>query len=347
MTKAALVNASGADFILPSATKTMLKSRKTVISVCAVRTGCGKSQTTRKIAKIIKNAGKRVVIVRHPMPYGDLKKQAVQRFERIEDLDKNNCTIEEREEYEQHIKSGIVVYAGVDYKRILRRAEKEADIIIWDGGNNDTPFFKPDLHIVVLDALRPGHELLYYPGQTNFRMADVLIINKENVASKQSIEEIMQNIKMYNPNATLVHADSVIECGLDKKSIKGKKAVIVEDGPTLTHGGMRFGAGYMFAKKYGARITNVKKHAVGSIRDTFKKYYQLNGDVLPAMGYSKKQIKELEKTIKNANPDIVISGTPIDLNLVLNISIPIAYIRYSLKEKNIKLEKIIKDAGII
>lgn len=346
MEKVSIVNSCGADFRLLSATETMLKSQKPVISICAVRTGCGKSQTTSKIASILKSQGKKVVVVRHPMPYGDLSKQIVQRFENLNDLEKHKCTIEEREEYEQHIRKGIIVYAGVDYEKILRDAEKEADIILWDGGNNDTPFFKPDLHVVVADALRPGHEVLYHPGQTNFLMADVLIINKENSAKKESISIILENIRKLKMNPIVVHADSVLELENGGK-LDGKKVIIIEDGPTLTHGGMRIGAGYQKAKKHKVEIINCKKIAVGSIKEVYEKYSHLDGTILPAMGYSKKQIQELEQTIKNAKPDAVITGTPIDLGLILKLNIPIYHVKYYIKEKNIELEKILKERKFI
>lgn len=345
MTKAALINSCGADFKLLSAQDTMIKSNKKILSVCAVRTGCGKSQTIRKISQILRDHGKKFVIVRHPMAYGDLVKQTVQRYETLEDLDKYNCTIEEREEYEQHILNGNTVYAGVDYGEILKQAEKESEIVLWDGGNNDTPFFKPDFHIVVADALRPGHELTHYPGQTNLRMADAIVINKENVSTKDKIEIILRSVKKLNLKPTIIHADSLLKIK-DEVDVSGKKAIVVEDGPTLTHGGMSFGAGYKMAERLGVEIIPAKKYAVGSIKKLYKKHDHLEL-VLPAMGYFDKQIKELEQTIENAKPDIVIAGTPIDLNLVLNIDIPIIHVTYYLSEKNIKLEKLLKEKNFI
>jgi len=371
MHKASIANANGADFKLLSAPATMLPSKKKVISICAVRTGCGKSPTTRKITQILKAHGKRFVVVRHPMPYGNLSKQKIQRFETIADLKKHECTIEEMEEYEPHIRNGTIVYAGIDYEAILRSAEKEAEIVIWDGGNNDTPFFKPDLHIVVCDALRPGHEMKYYPGETNFRTADVLLINKESQSNKESIDIILENAKKFNPKATIIHADSILTIdNLDK--IKGKKIIVVEDGPTVTHGGMGYGAGFVAVKNSGATILNAKKFAVGSIAETYKKYPHLD-KILPAMGYSSKQIKDLEDTIKRAKPDFVVSGTPIDLARIVKVGIrrippktqcgilsvkltssrceqfdiPILRVIYSTQEKNIQLEEILKKKGFI
>ncbi len=341
MEKAATVNSAGADFMLIAPSHTMLRSRKPVISVCAVRTGCGKSQTTRWVVQRIKRFGLKPVVVRHPMPYGDLKKQMVQRFAGYEDLDKYNCTIEEREEYEQHIKDGTVVYAGVDYERILRSAEKEGDVIVWDGGNNDTPFFKPDLHIVVTDALRPDHERTYYPGLTNLMMADIVIINKENTAPKENIERIIKNIRRFNRHAKIVHADSVLKP--DKKIKRGSRVMVIEDGPTLTHGGMPYGAGYVIAKRYGARIVDASRYAAGEIKDVYRTYPHLK-NVLPAMGYSEKQIADLRTSILNAKPDAVIAGTPINLERLLKIDIPVVHVRYSLKPKNNLLTRVIKDA---
>ncbi len=345
MEKASLINAAGADFKLASADSTMLKSKRKIISVCAVRTGCGKSQTTRKISSLLRKRGKKLVVVRHPMPYGDLRKQEVQRFATLKDLDEHNCTIEEREEYEQHINNGTIVYAGVDYGKILKKAEKEAEIILWDGGNNDPPFFKPDLHIVVTDALRPNHELTYYPGHTNFLLADVIVINKENSAPKKNIQTIVKNIKKFNPKAQIIHADSILSAP-NPKRLKGKKTLVIEDGPTLTHGGMKFGAGFKFAQKHEAKLINVKKYAVGSLKKTYEKYPHLE-KILPAMGYSKKQLKELESTIKKSNPEIILTGTPIDLNLLFKFSVPIIHVKYALKEKNLQLEKLLKQNRFI
>ncbi|MGB9599212.1 MAG: cyclic 2,3-diphosphoglycerate synthase [Myxococcota bacterium] len=332
MDKACAVIAAGADFRFIGAEKSMLKSTKPVISICAVRTGCGKSQTTRKVATILQELGKKVTVIRHPMPYGDLNKQRVQRFARLEDLDKHECTIEEREEYEPHINTGIVVYAGVDYKDILSEAEKESDIIIWDGGNNDLPFYVPDLEIVVVDPHRPGHELLYYPGTANLYRADVVVINKVDSTTHENIEIVENNIKLKNPKAVVIHADSPII--VDKpEEIKGKKVLVVEDGPTLTHGEMKYGAGIVAARQYGAHeIIDPRPYAVGSIKKTFEKYPHI-GTLLPAMGYSKTQMKELEKTINDTPCDMVVVATPIDLGRLLKINKPYKRVRYELKEK--------------
>ncbi|MCC7552077.1 GTPase [Candidatus Micrarchaeota archaeon] len=337
MNLASRVNSAGADFKMLSAESTMLKSKKPVIAVCAVRTGCGKSQTTRYIANYLKQKGKRVIIIRHPMPYGDLSKQVVQRFETLQDLEKYNTTIEEREEYEEHIKNGFIVYAGVDYQRILKQAELEADVIIWDGGNNDTPFYKPDLMFTVADALRPGHEKLFYPGEITFRIADAIIINKENTANNRDIDTIVLNAKNMNSKAKIIHADSIITLE-GNIIIKNKKILIIEDGPTLTHGGMSFGAGYKAVIPENPKIINCKKYISGSIKQTFEKYSHLDGRVLPAMGYSKEQIKELEKIILNIHKkeklDYIVSGTPIDLKLLIKTKVPILKAKYELKEKS-------------
>lgn len=340
---ASRAHAAGADFWLLGPKSTMLKSSKPVIAVTAVRTGSGKSQTSRKVAKILKDLGYKVAVIRHPMPYGDLRKQIVQRFATYEDLDKYECTIEEREEYEPHIDYGHVVYAGVDYEKILREAEKEADIILWDGGNNDFPFYEPDLWIVVADPHRPGHELKYHPGETNFRSADVIIINKVETAYPENVQKVRENIEKVNPNAIVIEAASPIF--VDKPElIKGKRVLVVEDGPTLTHGGMKYGAGYVAAKKFGAKeIIDPRPYAVGSIVETYKKYPHLDV-ILPAMGYGKKQIKELEETINRADADVVVIGTPIDLRRILNINKPAVRVRYELEEiGQPKLYDILKD----
>lgn len=340
---ASRVHAAGADFWLLGPKSTMLKSSKPVIAVTAVRTGSGKSQTSRKVAKILKDLGYKVAVIRHPMPYGDLRKQVVQRFATYEDLDKYECTIEEREEYEPHIDYGHVVYAGVDYEKILREAEKEADIILWDGGNNDFPFYEPDLWIVVADPHRPGHELKYHPGETNFRAADVIIINKVETAYPENVQKVRENIEKVNPNAVVIEAASPIF--VDRPElIKGKRVLVVEDGPTLTHGGMKYGAGYVAAKKFGAKeIVDPRPYAVGSIVETYKKYPHLDV-ILPAMGYGKKQIKELEETINRADADVVVIGTPIDLRRLLNINKPAVRVRYELEEiGQPKLYDILKD----
>jgi predicted GTPase len=327
--KKRLVKGCGARLVILGPEATMLSSKKPVISVCAVRTGAGKSPTTRKISRILRGRGMRVVIVRHPMPYGDLEKQAVQRFKTRKDLDKNKCTIEEREEYESHIKEGVTVYAGVDYEKILRSAEKEADIIIWDGGNNDFPFYKPDLHMVIADARRPGHELTYYHGTVNVRMADAVIINKVKTAKKRDVEQIRRNIRKLNQEAVIIKAN-MTKSADRPELIRGKRVLVLEDGPTLTHGGLSIGAGYLAAMKYHAReIVDPRPYAVGSIKETFKKYNHLE-NVLPAMGYGSRQIKELEKTINNTECDSVIIGTPVDLGRYLRINKPTTNVTYDI-----------------
>ncbi|HEY9206602.1 MAG TPA: cyclic 2,3-diphosphoglycerate synthase [Candidatus Methanoperedens sp.] len=340
MQKASLVLAGGADFRLMGTKSTMLVSKKPVISVCAVRTGSGKSPTSQKLVDMLKEKGFRVVVVRHPMPYGDLLKQECQRFASMEDCIRNECTIEEREEYEPYICCGTVVYSGVDFKKILNRAEEEADIIIWDGGNNDIPFFRPGLHIVIADPHRAGHELTYYPGEVNVRLADVVIVNKVDSARKEDAETVIKNVKSINNNATIIKAKSVIT--VDRpESIKGKRVLVVEDGPTLTHGGMAFGAGVIAAKKYGAKeVIDPRPHAVGSILKVYETFLHL-GAVLPAMGYSAMQVKELEMTINGSDCDAVIAGTPIDLGGLLKLNKPVAKVRYRIEEIDIKLEDII------
>ncbi len=342
MNRASRVLAAGADFRLMGPNTTMLEARVPVISVCAVRTGVGKSQTTRKVAKIIKGMGKKLVAIRHPMPYGDLEKQACQRFATYEDLDKHECTIEEREEYEPHIDNGFVVYAGVDYQKILSEAQKEADVILWDGGNNDLPFYRPLLHIVLVDPHRPGHELRYHPGEANFRMADVLVINKVETSYPENVEKVRANIRLVNPEATVIEAASPIF--IDQPGLlAGKRVLVVEDGPTLTHGNMEYGAGAIAARKYGAaELVDPRPYAVGSIVETFAKYNHLS-NILPAMGYGKKQIQELEETIKRADADAVVIGTPIDLRRLIKIDKPAVRVRYELQEiGEPTLEEIIK-----
>jgi len=330
MHKASAVLANGADFRLMGPKTTMLKSKVPVVSVCAVRTGSGKSQTSRQVAKILKNKGLRVTVIRHPMPYGDLRKQIWERFASYEDLSKYECTIEEREEYEPHIDIGIIVYAGVDYEKILREAEKESDIIVWDGGNNDLPFYKPDLHIVVADPHRAGHELAYYPGEANLRMADVIIINKIDTADPQKVNQVKENIKMVNPKATVLEAASPVTADRPEL-IKGKRVLVIEDGPTLTHGNMPYGAGTIMAKNSGAgEIVDPKPCAIGSIKEAYKKYPHL-GALLPALGYSGKQVAELKETIDRVPCDVVVIGTPIDLRRVVTISKPTVRVRYELK----------------
>lgn len=331
MHKASLVLATGADFRLMGARDTMLKSSAPIVSVCAVRTGSGKSQTTRRVSDILRQMGKRLVVVRHPMPYGNLVKQACQRFATYEDLDRHECTIEEREEYEPHLDRGTIVYAGVDYELILRSAEKEADVVLWDGGNNDLPFFKPDLHIVVADPHRAGHELRYHPGEANLRMADVVVINKIDTSEPEKMELVRNNILSVNPKATVIDAASPIFVD-DPQVIRGAKVLVVEDGPTLTHGEMTYGAGIVAARRFGAaEIIDPRPYAVGSIAATYQKYPG-TGTLLPAMGYGPQQVQDLEDTI-NATPcDLVIIATPIDLRRVLKINRPTQRVRYELQE---------------
>ncbi len=331
MRKASQVNVAGVDFCLMGAENTMLKSTKPVVAVCAVRTGCGKSQTTRRICDILHHMGKKVVAIRHPMPYGDLTKQVCQRFAVYEDMDKYECTIEEREEYEPHIDRGVTVYAGVDYEQILRQAEKEADIIVWDGGNNDLPFYKPDLFVTVVDPHRPGHELRYYPGETNLRAADVVVINKVDTANIDGIATVRENTMKVNPAAVIIEAASPIFVD-DPAAIRGKSVLVLEDGPTLTHGEMAYGAGLVAAKRFGAaQIVDPRPYAVGSIVATYEKY-PTTGHVLPAMGYGKEQIAELGQTISNTPCDLVIIATPIDLRRVVEIDKPSQRVRYELQE---------------
>lgn len=331
MHKASRVLAAGANFRLLSYEQTALKSNKPVISVCAVRTGCGKSQVARKISLLLKEAGKKVVVIRHPMPYGDLAKQEVQRFETYKDL--KNCTIEEREEYEPHIRNDIVVFAGIDSQEVLLQAESEADVIIWDGGNNDVPFFKSDLHIVVVDPLRPGNEMMYHPGEENLRLADVVIINKMDSAKKINVDEVLKNIHKIEQETgkkIIIKAESDIK--VDRPGLIWRSDVLViEDGPTLTHGDMRIGAGQVAAKRLKGRIVEPAPYAVGSIKEVYKKYPSLR-QILPAMGYSKKQINELRKTIKNVPCDAVVDGSPFDIARLLKMDKPVADVTYELKE---------------
>ncbi len=343
MHKASEVLAAGADFRLLGPKATMLKAGIPVISVCAVRTGSGKSQTSRRVSDILKKMGKKVVVVRHPMPYGDLAKQACQRFATYEDLDRYECTIEEREEYEPHINRGTVVYAGVDYAEILRHAETEADTILWDGGNNDLPFYQPDLHIVVADPHRPGHELRYHPGETNLRLAHVVIINKIDTAKKEDVALVEENIKKLNPKALVVKANSPIFVE-DSEAIEGKRVLVIEDGPTLTHGEMAYGAGVVAARRFGAReIVDPRPYAVGSIRDTYAQY-PTTGPVLPATGYGEEQIKELEASINSTPCDLVLIATPVDLRRLLDIEKPSDRVRYELEEiSHPNLEEIIRE----
>lgn len=343
MHKASEVHAAGASFSLLGPDETMIDSKLPLVSVCAVRTGCGKSQTSRKIARLLKEKGKNVVVIRHPMPYGDLVKQKVQRFATYEDMISQECTIEEMEEYEPHIKYGIVVYAGVDYGAILEEAEKEADIILWDGGNNDFPFYRSNLEIVVTDPHRAGHELLYHPGETNFRRAQVIVINKVDSAQKEKLDLLLQNIKEFNPEAKVIRANSTISVP-EGKDITGKTVLVVEDGPTVTHGGMAYGAGIIAAtQNRAAKIIDPRPFAKGSIKETFRKYTHLD-NVLPAMGYGKKQMSELAQTIDNAECDLVVSGTPIDLSRLINPGKRIIRVTYALEEiGQPDLKEILKD----
>lgn len=331
MHKASDVLKAGANFMLLGPKDTMVTSTKPVVSVCAVRTGCGKSQTTRQVGKVLSSMGYKVAVIRHPMPYGDLVKQRVQKFLTIEDLAKQNCTIEEMEEYEPHIVSGHVVFAGVDYEAILREAEKIADIILWDGGNNDFPFYKANLEIVVVDPHRPGHEMKYHPGETNFKRADVIVINKIDTADLKDIVTVRENIHHYNPTAIVIDGASPLTV-TDSHLISGKRVLVVEDGPTLTHGEMKYGAGVMAAYRYGAvELVDPRPFAVGTIKETFEKYPDI-GMLLPAMGYSNKQIKDLEQTINKADVDTVIIATPIDLKRIVKINKPTARVGYDLQE---------------
>jgi predicted GTPase len=331
MHEAARANAAGAGFHLLGAQQTMLPSSRPVIAVGAVRTGCGKSQTARRVTQILKDLRQKVAVVRHPMPYGDLSKQICQRFASVRDMDEQHCTIEEREEYEPHIATGNVVFAGVDYEQILRRAEQEADVILWDGGNNDMPFYRPDLNIVVADPLRPGHELRYYPGETNLRMADVVVINKVDTAAPADIATVEANVRAANPRAQVVRANSPVTVK-DPAAVKGKRVLVIEDGPTLTHGEMRYGAGLVAAHRLqAAEIVDPRPYARGSIRQVFEKFPHLT-QVLPAMGYGERQIAELSATIEAVPCDVVLIATPIDLGHVLSINKPATRVTYELEE---------------
>lgn len=330
MQKASLAMANGADFRLMGPESTMLKSSKFVISVCGVRTGVGKSPVCRKVCQLLKAKGVKFVVIRHPMPYGDLAKMAVQRFATKSDLNKYDSTIEEREEYEPHIEAGNIVYSGVDYKEILKQAEKEADVIVWDGGNNDLPFIRPNMHIVVADARRPGHELAYYPGEINLRMADVVVINKVDTANPLDIETVASNVSIINPKAIIIKA--AMPVSVDKPElVRGKRVLVIEDGPTLTHGGLNFGAASIVAKNLGAYMISPRDKAIGSIKDVYSEYPHL-GAVLPAMGYSRKQMEELEQTINSVECDSVLIGTPAELRGLLSINKPAARVRYEIQE---------------
>lgn len=331
MHKASIVTAAGAEFRLHTPATTMLSSTKPVVAVCAVRTGCGKSQTSRRVARLLRDAGLKVVLVRHPMPYGDLEAMRVQRFASVADIDASNPTIEEREEYESPVAEGFVMYAGVDYAEILTRAQAEADVVLWDGGNNDTPFFRPDVHITVADALRPGHEIGYYPGETNMRMADVVVINKVEVADPGDVATVEANIAAANPGATVVKAASPLTLG-EGPDLAGKRVLVVEDGPTLTHGGMAFGAGTVAARDAGAaELVDPRSVAVGSIAATYERYPHM-GALLPAMGYGDEQVAELMATIRAVDCDVVVTGTPMDLGRLGDMGHPTRHVTYELAE---------------
>ena len=346
MHKCAIVNAAGADFKMMGISRTTIKSKKPVIGICAIRTGCGKSQTTRRVAEILKNSGKKVAVIRHPMPYGDLVAQAVQRFDTLEDLVKHKCTIEEMEEYEPHINMGTIVYAGIDYEAIVRKAEQEADIILWDGGNNDLPFYQTDLLIVVVDPHRVGHEETYYPGETNLRLADIVVINKIDSAKVVDVDTLKDTIARVNPTAVIVEAESPITVE-DSNIISGKSVLVVEDGPTLTHGEMKFGAGIVAAEKFGAlEIIDPRPYTVGKLSETFDHYPSI-GTLLPAMGYGDEQIKDLETSINNTKCQGVIIGTPIDLRRIIDIKHPSTRVTYVLQEIGpITLDKVLKKFSI-
>ncbi len=344
MHKASECLAAGTNFRLLGPHATMLKSTKPVIAVCAVRTGSGKSQTTRKIALLLKKAGIRAGLIRHPMPYGNLVQQEVERFKTLSDLKKYKTTIEEREEYEEPIRQGITVYAGVNYEKILRLAEKENDVILWDGGNNDFSFIHPNLLFVIVDPLRAGDELRYHPGETNLRMADYVIINKENSAHAAQIQTTVKNVRHFNPRAKIIHADSTLSTESSVR-LAGKRVLVVEDGPSVTHGGMPFGAGFTFATSKKAIVVDPRPFLEGRIRAAFEKYHQLE-HVVPAVGYSKEEIRDLENTINNADCDYVVSGTPIDLRGVLKVKKPIVHVRYELAEKGkLDLKSVLKQKG--
>jgi predicted GTPase len=343
-----MVLAAGADYVLLGPRSTELRSSKPVVAICAVRTGSGKSQTTRHVARLLREAGKRVAVLRHPMPYGDLTKQAVQRFERYEDLEAADATIEEREEYEPHLAEGNIVFAGIDYAAILERAEQEADVIVWDGGNNDTPFIHPDLHIVVVDPHRPGHELRYHPGEQNLRMADVCVVNKTDTAPPSGVEAVIESIRQVNPRAKIVRAASPFQVEEDTHQIEGKRVLAIEDGPTLTHGEMSYGAAVLAAKQGGAAgLVDPRPFAVGSIKETFAKYPHVK-DLLPAMGYGRKQMEELRETIARSDAELVLIGTPIDLRRVIDLDKPALRVTYRLQEiGEPTLSEALSERGII
>ncbi len=331
MEQASRVTALGADFRLLGVEKTMIRADIPVIAVCAVRTGSGKSQTTRKAARILKDMGKKPVIIRHPMPYGDLAAQAVQRFQTLEDMKRHKCSIEEMEEYEPHLDEGFIVYAGVDYAEILKQARREADVIVWDGGNNDLPFYKPDLHITVADPHRPGHELSYYPGRINLMMADVVVINKADTAEAAGIQTVRESIRALNPRATVITAASPISVQHGEE-IRGKRVLVIEDGPTLTHGEMQYGSGTVAARRFGAAlIVDPRRYAQGKIAETFAKYPRI-GALLPAVGYGETQVRDLEETVRRVPCDLVVIATPVDLSRIIRIDKPMLRVRYELEE---------------
>jgi predicted GTPase len=340
--------AAGASYHLISPSHTMLASTKPVVAICAVRTGSGKSQTTRHVARLFRDNGRRVAVLRHPMPYGDLTAQAVQRFERYEDLDAADATIEEREEYEPHLAEGNLVFAGIDYERILRAAEAEADVVLWDGGNNDTPFIRPDLHIVVVDPHRPGHELRYHPGETNLRMANVCVVNKIDSASQEGIDAVLDSIHENAPSASIVLAASPFEVEGDAEEIRGKRVLAVEDGPTLTHGEMTYGAAVLAAKQHGAaELIDPRRCAVGSIAETFEQYPNV-GTLLPAMGYGRKQMEDLRATIHRCDAELVLIGTPIDLRRLIDLDKPALRVTYRLQEVGEPtLEDVLAENGLL
>lgn len=334
--------AAGADFLLLGADSTMLEARVPVVSVCAVRTGCGKSPVSRRVVQILREQALRVAVVRHPMPYGDLLRQRVQRFATLEDLNRHNCTIEEREEYEPHIVAGTVVYAGVDYEAILREAERDADVVVWDGGNNDTPFFRSDMEIVVVDPHRAGHELSYYPGEVNLRRADVVLINKVDTASEVGVELVRRNVRETNPHARVIEAASRVTMD-GGRDVRGKRVLVIEDGPTLTHGEMEFGAGVVAARAAGAELVDPRPYAVGSLLQTFAKFRQI-GALLPAMGYSSKQLEELEETIRRTPCDFVVVATPVDLGRVIALDKPSLRVRYEVEERGaLRLDDVLRE----
>ncbi len=347
MHKASLVNACGAAFTLLGTKGTMIKSTKPLISVCAVRTGSGKSQTSRKIVQLLTDAGKKIVAIRHPMPYGDLAKQAVQRFAEYSDLDKHETTIEEREEYEPYIDRGLVIYSGVDYEAILREAEKEADVILWDGGNNDFSFYQPDLQIVVADPHRVGHETTYHPGETTLNLADVVVVNKITTTDYKNVMELEENIRRVNPNAIIIEAASPIFVD-NPKLVKGKRVLVIEDGPTLTHGEMKYGAGVVAARRFGAKeLVDPRPYLVGSMKETFEHYPEI-GTLLPAMGYFDQQLKDLEDTINNTDCEVVVSATPIDITRLIKVNKPIVRVKYELEEIGFpKLKDVLKEKNFL